>query len=64
MARRTPKAPLAVTIPEFAKLINVSVATAYRLAADGRIPTVKFGPKLMRVPLDLVKEQMAEAAAR
>ena len=61
--RRASKVPLAVSVPEFAELIRVSPATAYRLVADGRIPVVRYGSKLARVPLELAKQQMAEAAA-
>jgi excisionase family DNA binding protein len=39
------------TIPEAARALQMSVPTAYRLAATGVLPTVKLGPRLTRVPL-------------
>ena len=38
------------------------MAQAYRMAADGRLPTVRLGPRLTRVPLDALRAQLAAQA--
>ena len=54
--------PLVATIPEAARALQVSVPTAYRLAASGVLPTVRLGPRLTRVPLDQLRAQLAAAS--
>lgn len=34
---------LVISIPEAAKLLGVSVSTAYRLARENRIPVIRIG---------------------
>jgi excisionase family DNA binding protein len=53
---------LVATIPEAARALQVSVPTAYRLAASGVLPTIKLGPRLTRVPLDVLRAQLAAAS--
>jgi excisionase family DNA binding protein len=57
----TPDERLAVSIPEAARLLAVSRATGYRLVARGAIPSVPLGPRLVRVPLDALRQQLAAA---
>jgi excisionase family DNA binding protein len=40
-----------ISIPEAGEIIGVSRNTAYELAKTGGIPTVKFGPRIRRVPV-------------
>ncbi len=41
-----------LTVKEAAALLGVSTRTVYGWIRDGRIPSVRFGPKLLRVPKD------------
>ncbi len=41
-----------LTVKEAAALLGVSTRTVYGWIRDGRIPSVRFGPKLLRVPRD------------
>ena len=54
--------PLTLTVPQAARALQISVPAAYRLVADGRLPTVRLGPRLTRVPLDALRAQLAERA--
>ena len=54
--------PLAVSIPRAGELLGVSRAQAFRLAADGTLPTVRLGPQTRRVPVDGLRRWLAETA--
>ncbi len=41
-----------LTVREAAELLGVSPRTVYGWIRDGRIPSVRFGPKLLRVPTE------------
>jgi excisionase family DNA binding protein len=53
-----------LTLPEVAKVLRVNKDTAYRLAAQGEIPSVKLG-KSVRVPraalMDYIDQKAREA---
>jgi excisionase family DNA binding protein len=53
---------LALTVSQAARALQISTPQAYRMAADGRLPTVKLGPRLPRVPLDVLRAQLAAAS--
>lgn len=57
-----------LTIPEVAELLRINVDSAYRLAAQGRIPSIKLGEKSVRVPraalLDHLSRQAGEALVK
>jgi excisionase family DNA binding protein len=38
-----------LTPAQVAKLLSVSLATVYKLIADGEIKAVRIGPKLLRI---------------
>ena len=38
-----------LTPAEVAKALSVSLATVYKLIADGKIKAVRIGPKLLRI---------------
>jgi excisionase family DNA binding protein len=38
-----------LTIPEVAAQLQISPKTAYQLARSGSLPTVRLGPRLLRV---------------
>jgi excisionase family DNA binding protein len=42
--------PPFLTVPEAARLLRMSRASAYEAVIAGRIPTVSFGPRTLRVP--------------
>ena len=54
--------PLALTVPQAARALQISTPQAYRMAADGRLPTVRLGPRLTRVPLAQLRAQLAAAS--
>jgi excisionase family DNA binding protein len=51
--------PLALTVAQAARALQISTPQAYRMAADGRLPTVRLGARLTRVPLDALRAQLA-----
>ena len=48
-----------LTIPEVADRLSVPTAYAYELARRGALPTVRVGPKYVRVPARLLSEWVA-----
>jgi excisionase family DNA binding protein len=52
--------PITVTVPEAAKLLGVGRAVAYRMTRTGEIPTVRIGPRMVRVPLAELRRWIAE----
>jgi excisionase family DNA binding protein len=53
--------PLALTLPEAAKALHVSEASARKLAAEGKLPVVRLGSRLTIVPVDALRAQLARA---
>lgn len=53
----------AVTIAEAGRLMGVSRSAAYVMAASGRLPVVRLGPRLTRVPVSALDALLAEAQA-
>ena len=51
---------LVYDVPTAGKLLNLSRATAYSLAAQGIIPTIRFGKRLV-VPRKALEELLASA---
>ena len=51
---------LVYDVPMAGKLINLSRATAYSMAAQGLIPTIRFGRRLV-VPRKALEELLASA---
>jgi len=49
-------------VPQAARALQISTPQAYRMAADGRLPKVRLGPRLTRVPLDALRAQLAAPA--
>lgn len=47
----TPTKPLAVSLPEAARLLGISKSLAYKLAASGEIPTISMGERRKIVPM-------------
>jgi hypothetical protein len=54
---------LAITIPEAGRLLGLGRNAAYAAAARGEIPTMRYGPKIKRVPLKLFQQMHAAPAA-
>jgi excisionase family DNA binding protein len=44
-ARPTPEPPLAVTLPEAARLLSISARTAHELVLRGELASVKIGAR-------------------
>jgi excisionase family DNA binding protein len=42
--------PPFLTLEEAAAILRIARSSAYAMAADGRLPTVKFGGRSLRVP--------------
>ena len=51
---------LVYDVPTAGKLLNLSRATAYSLAAQGIIPTIRFGKRIV-VPRKALEELLASA---
>ncbi len=49
-----------LTVKEAANLLGVSTRTVYGWTRDGRIPSVRLGPKLLRVPTEQLMELARE----
>lgn len=47
-----------LTVPQVAKILQVARSTAYLMADDGRIPTVRLGKRVVRVPKERLREQI------
>lgn len=47
----TPTKPLAVSLPEAARLLGISKSLAYKLAETGEIPTIPLGERRKIVPM-------------
>lgn len=43
--------PMAVSLPEAARLLGISKSLAYKLAASGEIPTISMGERRKIVPM-------------
>jgi len=41
------KEPLVLDVPEAGRLLHLSRATAYQMAAQGVIPTIRFGKRIV-----------------
>jgi len=52
---------LVYDVPTAGKLLNLSRATAYSLAAQGIIPTIRFGKRLV-VPRKSLEELLASTS--
>ena len=53
---------LTLTVEEAGKLLGISRALAYRMARTGRLPTIRFGNRIV-VPKKVI-EDMLECPAR
>ncbi len=49
-----------LTVKEAAQMLGVSTRTVYGWIKDGRIPSIRLGPKLLRVPLERLMDMMRE----
>lgn len=56
--------PLAVGLQEAARLLGISKALAYKLAATGEIPTVAIGEKRKIVPMAAIEKLVAQWDAK
>ena len=58
MTTEESKESLVLDVPEAGRLLNLSRATAYALAATGVIPTIRLGKRLV-VPRKALEELLA-----
>jgi len=58
-----PLEPLAVTVPEAARLLGVSAALAYELIARGDLAAVRLGRRLV-VPVSSLRELIGTPGGR
>jgi len=61
METKETKESLVYDVPTAGKLLNLSRATAYSLAAQGVIPTIRFGKRVL-VPRKALEELLASAS--
>ena len=60
MVSRDVQESLVYDVPTAGKLLNLSRATAYSLCAQGVIPTVRFGKRVV-VPKAALEKMLSEA---
>lgn len=60
MTIKETKESLVYDVPTAGKLLNLSRATAYSLCAQGIIPTIRFGKRIV-VPRKALEELLASA---
>ena len=61
VAKDTTEQPEWLTVPEYARLMRISLTTAYRSASRGDIPTRKVG-RIVRIPRSAVSLSSAYRA--
>ena len=52
--------PLFLKVPEVAERLRIGRNRAYEMVAAGEIPSVRIGPKLIRVPREAFERYLAE----
>jgi excisionase family DNA binding protein len=52
--------PLTCSVPEAGEMLGLGRCSAYQAAANGEIPTIRFG-RLVRVPLAALKRMLEQA---
>ena len=57
---RTAEPPLTMTVEEAGRLLGISRKSAYKAAASGELPTVRFGRRLL-VPRQRLMESLGLA---
>lgn len=57
---RTAEPPLTMTVEEAGRLLGISRKSAYKAAASGELPTVRFGRRLL-VPRQRLMERLGLA---
>lgn len=50
-----------LNISECAKILGISRGSAYELAAQGKLPVIRLGPRRMVVPIAALEKMLAEA---
>lgn len=48
------------SVTEVAKILGIGRSKAYELVASGEIPSIRFGERLLRVPLDGLNKWLKE----
>jgi excisionase family DNA binding protein len=56
--------PLVYSAPEAAEAIGVGENKIYELVAGGRIPAIKWGPKIIVIPRQALEQYLTEEAFR
>lgn len=52
------------SIPETAKILNISRSLAYKCVSDGQIPALKLGARRYVVPTSAIVNMLEQAAAK
>lgn len=52
--------PLAVGLPETARLLGIPKSLAYKLANTGEIPTIKTGERCRIVPMKAIEKLISQ----
>jgi excisionase family DNA binding protein len=53
-----------LTVEEAAKVCGISRAQAYRRVADGTLPSIRFGPRSIRVPVAALAKLLSDDQSR
>jgi hypothetical protein len=49
-----------MTVPEAGRVLDLKPKAAYAAAKRGDIPTIKIGPRLIRVPVERFRREVLE----
>jgi excisionase family DNA binding protein len=49
------------TVPQAGKILGLNRNASYKAAAGGRIPTIRLGPRLLRVPKSALQRLLTGA---
>ena len=52
-----------LNISECAKILGISRGSAYELAAQGKLPVIRLGPRRLVVPVALLEKLLGEAGS-
>lgn len=56
--------PLFLKVPEVAERLRIGRNRAYEMVAAGEIPSVRIGPKLIRIPREAFERYLAEQGVK
>jgi len=56
--------PAVMSIEQAAKYLRVGRNTMQRLVAENKVPSVRMGPRLIRIPVDALDKYLAKESSK